>query len=92
MQYKLVYVKYTDTKGINKILKLYNKKKQLGAIRTNAKHGGHFKNNLEGITITLFYNAKGIPEAIKQGRKIAQMENAEIYTIVRTEIIATEGI
>lgn len=84
--YRVNFIKYVDQEDVKSTLKEYN---NLPDIR--ATHTGTLDDK-EEIDITINYEAENPFQATLQGAKLAENEEAEIYSIYRTELIATEEL
>lgn len=85
--YKLNFIKYVDNSVLEQTLKEFNDTPD-----TTATHSGGLTNDNEEIEITIFFKADDIASAIKQGTKLADDNDADIFAIYRTELICTEEI
>lgn len=84
--YKLNFIKYHSQETSEQELKEYNSTPD-----TTATITGSLQNSIE-IEVSISFNAIDPYNAILQGQKLAEDNNAEVYSITKTELIATEEL
>ncbi len=82
--YKLNYLEYSNEDNAEEYVKAYNKKPN-----TTAKITGELMGNAE-IELSVEIKAPNDKKAITKGKLIANNAGVDVYSITKTETIATE--
>ena len=84
--YSLNFIEYTPSNITEDTLKEYNE-----TPNATAKVTGEMQGSME-IEVSIKYIADDPADAIFEGQDLADKYNADIYSITRTEVIATEEV